>query len=313
MKLQDFHVETADWAREEQRAALLDLRDAVLVREPGEQRDDGRDADCRHVLARDDAGQPIGCARLGPDRVIGYMAVLPAWRGRGVGTALLRELVGCARAQGWKEVAVHAQGGAAGFYERAGFAAYGDASGMTGEAHRALRLALPVGTVDTPPPRDTGVLPARGREEIAAARLQLLADTRHRLCLRLPLLDSQTCADAAELAELRRIATSGRRARVRILLHDPAAALRDDHRLVALAQRLSSAIEIRMPVEETDLAFPSCCLLNDVGGYLFLPEASRASGRAARDDRAAQVPLQQHFDEAWERSVRATMLQPLDL
>jgi len=316
MKLQDFHLEIADWSREDQRAALLDLREAVFIREQGvpEQRErDGLDGDCWHVLARDEAGQPIGCGRLTPTHKIGRMAVLREQRGRGVGVALLRELVARARAQGWPEVALDAQVSAIGFYEREGFVAHGEEFEDAGLAHRAMRLALSASVEETAPLRDVCALPAGTRSETADARLQLLADARHQLAIHLPLLGNDSYASAEELAELRRIAISGRGAQIRILLHDPAAALRNDHRLVALAQRLPSAIQVRTPVEEADRAYISAYLLNDAGGYLFLPEADRAQGRAARRDRAGQAPLQQHFDEVWERAERASELQTLGL
>ena len=35
MKLQHFHIEIADWSREDQRAALLDLRATVFIHEQG--------------------------------------------------------------------------------------------------------------------------------------------------------------------------------------------------------------------------------------------------------------------------------------
>ncbi|BFI96373.1 MAG: hypothetical protein RSP_18830 [Rhodanobacter sp.] len=152
-----------------------------------------------------------------------------------------------------------------------------------------------------------------GREALAAARLQLLAATRHRLVLHLPLLGRDDYGNDAELAELKRIATSGRRADIRILLHDPAAALRDGHRLVLLFQRLSSAMAIRMPVEDADRQNTSAWLVNDTGGYLYLPDANQPQGRMALADRPAQGPLQQQFDEIWERSARAGELQKLDL
>jgi predicted GNAT family N-acyltransferase len=316
MKLQDFHVEIADWSREDQRTALLDLRGTVFIQEQGvpEQRErDGLDGDCWHVLARDDAGRPIGCGRLTPAHKIGRMAVLREWRGRGVGAALLRELVARARAQGWPEVALDAQVSAIGFYEREDFVAYGEEFEDAGLPHRAMRLGLLADTDETKPLRDLGVLPAGTRGETAEARRQLLGDARHRLSIYLPLLGNDSYASAEELAELRRIAISGRGAQIRILLHDPAAALRNDHRLVALAQRLSSAIQIRTPVEEADLAYISAYLLNDAGGYLFLPEADRAQGRAARHDRASQAPLQQHFDDVWERAEPASELQALGI
>ncbi|WP_426689125.1 GNAT family N-acetyltransferase [Rhodanobacter ginsengiterrae] len=316
MKLQDFHIEVADWSNDEQRAALLDLRETVFIREQGvpEQRErDGLDGDCWHLLARNEAGQPIGCGRLTPAHKIGRMAVLRDWRGRGVGVALLRELVARARTQGWPEVALDAQVSAMGFYEREGFDAYGEEFEDAGLAHRAMRLALPVDTDEPAPLRDIGALATGTRGEVAAARAQLLSDARHRLDIYLPLLGNDAYASAQELAELRRIAISGRGAQIRILLHDPAAALRGDHRLVALAQRLPSTVQIRTPVEEADRAYVSAYLLNDVGGYLFLPEADRTPGRAARCDRASQAPLQQHFEDVWERAERASELQSLNI
>ncbi|MEO8810317.1 MAG: GNAT family N-acetyltransferase [Rhodanobacter sp.] len=317
MKLQHFHVEIADWSREEQRSALLDLRHTVFIQEQGvsEQRErDGLDADCWHVLARDETGQPIGCGRLASAHKIGRMAVLPDWRGQGVGVALLRELITRARSQGWSEVALDAQVSAIGFYERAGFEPHGDEFQDAGMAHRAMRLALTRNDHQPPSPlRDIGALPATTGNEVAAARQQILADARHRLALRLPRLANETYASDAELDQIRRIATSGRSALIRILLHDPEAALRDDHRLITLAQRLPSSIQIRVPLDEVDLGWASACLLNDAGGYLFLPEAERPQGRAARAHRANAAPLQQHFDEVWNRSERASMLQTLDI
>nr|WP_225561947.1 hypothetical protein [Rhodanobacter sp. DHB23] len=148
---------------------------------------------------------------------------------------------------------------------------------------------------------------------MAAARLQLLAATRHQLVLHLPLLGRDDYAGDAEQAELKRIATSGRRAGIRILLHDPAAALRDGHRLILLFQRLPSAIAIRTPVEDPDRQNASAWLVNDTGGYLYLPDADQPQGRMALADRPAQAPLQQQFDDIWARSVRAVELHKLDL
>lgn len=152
-----------------------------------------------------------------------------------------------------------------------------------------------------------------GRGEIAAARLDLLAAARHTLTLHLPVLSPADCSSDLELAEIRRVATSGRRADIRILLHDPAAALRDDHRLIALFQRLSSAIHIRTPVDDVDRQRTSAWLTNDTGGYLLLPDAAKPSGRAALADRAGQAPLARLFDEVWERSSRASELESLNL
>ncbi len=156
-------------------------------------------------------------------------------------------------------------------------------------------------------------LPAGDRVELSAARLQLLAEARRRIAIYQPALSDDVYGSPAELAELRRLATSGRGAEIRLILHAPADALREGHRLVALAQRLPSTVLVRMPQEELDLAYASAYLLTDQGGYLFQPDARRATGRASQANRAAQAPLLQHFNEVWERSARATAWQPLDL
>ena len=279
------------------------------VPEPRER--DGLDVDCLHVLARDESGQPIGCGRLTSAHKIGRMAVLAPWRGQGVGVALLRELIARARLQGWPEVALDAQVSAIGFYEREGFVAHGEEFEDAGLAHRAMRLPLPQVPTNRCRCATSGTarrLARRNGRRASATAGQCTPSAG----LYLPLLDNHSYAQRGRVAELRRIATSGRGAEIRMLLHDPAAALRNDHRLIALAQRLPSVIAIRTPVEETDLAFVSAYLLNDTDGYLFLPEADRQQGRAALDDRASQAPLQQHFDTVWERG-RASILQTLDL
>ena len=317
MKLQNFHVDVAHWSRERDHEALLGIRQQVFVVEQGvpEARErDGLDPDCWHVLARNEAGQPIGCARLSPEHKIGRMAVLSEWRSQGVGMALLRELIARARTLGWGEVTLAAQVSAMGFYEREGFIAHGDVFDDAGLAHRSMSLKLATTASDEAEPvRDIEALPVTNRIETAAARKQVLSDARYRLSIHLPLLGNDIYASADELAEFRRIAISGRHAQIRILLHDPAAALRNDHRLIALVQRLPSAMQIRMPTEEADLGDISAYQLNDVGGYVFLPEADRPQGRAARNDRASAAPLQKHFDELWERSERAGVLQTLNI
>lgn len=163
------------------------------------------------------------------------------------------------------------------------------------------------------PPAPTAYLPAGNPPELAAARLALLADARRQVDIRLPRLDSTLFASAEEMDELRRLATSGRGAQIRLLLHDPAAALRDGHRLIPLMQRLTSVIKVRVPIDEIDLTYPAASLLTDNGGYLFQPDAERPQGRASLLDRPGWAPLRQQFDEAWERAEPAGVLQPLGL
>jgi predicted GNAT family N-acyltransferase len=129
-------VAPADWAGDA--GAIRGIRDAVFVRELGIPADlewDGLDPDCAHLLAYDMAGNPIGTARLQADGHIGRMAVLPEWRGRGVGSALLLMLIDLAAAHGLDEVFLNAQTAAAAFYFRHGFIGSGEEFEAAGIPH----------------------------------------------------------------------------------------------------------------------------------------------------------------------------------
>ena len=105
-------------------AAAGPLREAVFVREQGvpkEMEYDEFDAASLHVLARGPDGEAIGTGRLLPDGHVGRMAVLPAWRGQGVGAALLCRLMEVAGRRGLPRLVLHAQTAAADFYARFAF------------------------------------------------------------------------------------------------------------------------------------------------------------------------------------------------
>lgn len=118
----DHRIEEVAWADAADR--LGGVRYEVFVVEqhvPEELEWDEADAACRHVLALDDHGNPIGTGRLLPDGHIGRMAVLAVHRGKGVGRAILAALVTMAQARGDAEVVLNAQTHAVGFYRRSGF------------------------------------------------------------------------------------------------------------------------------------------------------------------------------------------------
>jgi hypothetical protein len=78
---------------------------------------------------------------------------------------------------------------------------------------------------------------------------------------------------------------------------------------------LPSALRIRTPVtdDESSETSASAWLLNDAGGYVFLPDAGRWEGRAALRDGPGLAPLLLQFEQIWERAAPATQLQPLGL
>ncbi|MHB1216035.1 MAG: GNAT family N-acetyltransferase [Thiobacillus sp.] len=138
-----FDILLTDWAHGQEN--LSRVRRAVFIDEQGvpEQLEwDAADAAAVHLLAVAESGQPIGCARLLPDGHLGRMAVLPAWRGRGVGRALLAAALNAAQARGLATLRLSAQTHATGFYARAGFIAVGDEYEEAGIPHVAMQKAL---------------------------------------------------------------------------------------------------------------------------------------------------------------------------
>ncbi len=137
-------VRRVSWS--EAGVALREIRKLVFVDEqrvPEALEWDGRDAHCLHVLAEAETGSAIGTGRLLPDGHIGRMAVIKDWRGRGVGSRILTELVAAAREQRRSIVELSAQTHAIGFYRRFGFEVAGDEYLDAGIPHRTMRLALP--------------------------------------------------------------------------------------------------------------------------------------------------------------------------
>ena len=141
--MRQWQIRIANWSDDCQ--ALRAVREAVFIREqrvPVELEWDGYDAHCVHMLAVDAAGNAIGTARLLADGKIGRMAVLREWRGRGVGSGLLLQLLKEARKQRLQELALHAQVYANEFYRKFGFEIMGDEFVEAGIPHVKMILRL---------------------------------------------------------------------------------------------------------------------------------------------------------------------------
>jgi len=127
---------------------LRAVRGEVFVQEQGVPEDlewDADDAQAIHALVTGLYHQPIATGRLlireGHAR-IGRLAVLPAWRGQGVGTAILKSLLNEARRHGVNEVVLHAQATAVPFYEHFDFVRVGDKYLEAGIPHFRMTLDL---------------------------------------------------------------------------------------------------------------------------------------------------------------------------
>ena len=138
-----FHTQRVSWAEAKQ--ALAGIRQQVFVKEqnvPLELELDEHDAGCDHLLAMDEHGTAVGTARLLADGHIGRMAVLAEFRGKGIGTQLLTDIIALAKAKGLRAVTLHAQTQAMGFYEKHQFRPIGDEFMEAGIAHIQMQRRL---------------------------------------------------------------------------------------------------------------------------------------------------------------------------
>ncbi len=131
------------------KALAAPLRTEVFVDEqrvPAEMEWDQDDATAVHCVAINRMGLPLATGRLlqhapGVAR-IGRMAVKKQMRGSDLGRRVLDALMHAARARGDREVRLHAQCSAEGFYTRAGFAPHGEVFEEAGIAHIEMVRAL---------------------------------------------------------------------------------------------------------------------------------------------------------------------------
>jgi len=297
-----FQVASVDY-----RAAFDELRavrETVFVQEqrvPVELEIDASDPRCRHVLARDGGGRPIGTARLDPEGKIGRMAVLRDWRARGVGSALLHALLRIAREDGLDRVSLHAQAGAIGFYRRHGFAPVGGRFMEAGIEHQSMQLRL-----DRP-------LAIEDRVAAIATTTAIILAARRRLWIYSRELDPGLYDQPGVIEALRRFGTAGVGGEARVLLHDAAAAQRAHAPLIGLAQRLPSVFAFREVEDPVDRAYPSAFIANDAGGYYFRALGHRFDGETERDARARVRQLSGSFDQAWERARPCSELRALGI
>lgn len=132
-------IELLSW--EAARPHAAPIRFEVFVHEQGVPREielDEMDPQSVHAVAFEQEAA-VATGRLLPDGHIGRMAVLAAWRGRGLGGLVLRRLVEKARERGDREVALAAQVRALGFYRRHGFVEEGAPFMEAGILHQHMR------------------------------------------------------------------------------------------------------------------------------------------------------------------------------
>jgi predicted GNAT family N-acyltransferase len=323
----DVHVTQVPWATHGDR--LRRVREIVFIEEqsvPREEEWDGLDETAIHFLALNAAGQPLGCARLLPNGQIGRMAVLQASRGTGLGLRLLEAAIEEAARQGHRRVFLHAQTHAIGFYRKAGFLPHGAEFMEAGIPHVEMTLELPIPfepvAVDAPPEirqepapplADPPALVAdTGESACVAGLLACLQRPRRTLLLLSPLLDPLLFDRPDVVEAISAFAREARQTRVQILIRDSSQIVARGHRLVELARRLDSRVELRRLPDDAGTRELSFMTWDERGCWL-LPDYREYQALRNFHDPVQAKRLTEQFARLWARSTPDPELRLLRL
>ncbi len=273
---------------------LRAIRGQVFIVEqkvPEEIERDDKDETATHFLLTRNA-EPLGCGRMQPDGKIGRMAVLQQHRGQGLGRQLLDFIVEQARHQGIRRLYLHAQTHALDFYHDAGFATVGDEFEEAGIPHSAMELLVDYrGTTQA-------VTAVAYPEPFATLALELALTARRSLFIYSHQLDREIFDNAEMASAINALARRGRNSDVRILINDPRPMIKQGHRLLELARRLSSTVHIRVIAEHPELP-EATFMLRDNNGVVYKPRERRQTGFYEPDSRAAAQRHIEKFDDLW--------------
>jgi predicted GNAT family N-acyltransferase len=316
-----FHVDRVNWQDTEQELRLI--REFVFIGEqnvPVELEWDGKDEACVHVLARDDKGRAIGTARMTADGHIGRMAVLRAWRNRGVGSAMLTALITIARARQLPWVQLDAQTQALDFYLRHQFEPQGETFMDAGIPHQHMKRQLPSldealtirDLQDQKLGESRGLLSLRSRDDNREAVLRMVGQGHRSLQLFSPNLDPRVFNTPEFIEAVKQLALANSRSKVYILILDPSEVVSRGHRIVELARRLSSHIFIHRADEEDQDRIDSFMIVDEVG-LIRRAHNDRFEGAAEFNNPGEARLLLKTFNELWERSQPEPELRRLHL
>jgi predicted GNAT family N-acyltransferase len=306
MSRNDFTLLQAVWPKD--RPYLQAVREPVFVEEqnvPLEMEWDDDDIMAYHLLAIDSERNPIGTARLVGNGQIGRMAVLPEWRGRGVGWALLQGLLAYAESEGIENLFLHAQTNAEAFYRKAGFTPVGEIFHEADIPHRKMVLGSEIeqtADIDLSLPqlgKTQDLFHLHDEHENLIHAASLLRQSKRELAILSLNLDPPVYDQIAFLEGFKSLSLRSRFSRIRILLQDNTLVLQRGHRLIELAQRLPSVVEIRKPNEDF-IDLPENFLLADDCGYLHRKASESYHGTACYNDRHRVNRLMALFSDAWE-------------
>ncbi|MDX1597090.1 MAG: GNAT family N-acetyltransferase [Marinobacter sp.] len=305
-------------------ASIRAIRQRVFVEEqnvPPELEWDDTDDIADHYLAITEDNEPAAVARvfstLEETAHIGRMAVLPEFRGKGVGEALLRHLI--SETSRYEELKLSAQEYAIPFYQRSGFHVCSDLYDDAGIPHVDMRCLSPK-LVAPENHREHPMILGKDRDswlfKSETSLVSLLDSITGQASQRLWLYDRLLEHDLYDRTQFRELlsalARRHRLSEVRLLIHDDKPLVKRRHQIVELMKRLPSRIELRLvnddyPVEERPF------LLADREGVVYRHSFNSPEGFANFADGGRVKLLGEAFQRMWDTSRSSLELRELPL
>ncbi|WP_417566941.1 GNAT family N-acetyltransferase [Marinobacter sp.] len=307
-------------------ASIQDIRQKVFIDEqkvPPELEWDETDEIADHYLAVLPDNTPAGVARLFSTLEetghIGRMAILPEYRGRGIGEALLRHLI-AESAGRFSELRLSAQEHAIPFYQRSGFHVCSDVYDDAGIPHYGMRCLAPELANDVLPRKTAPMILGTDEDSWlfdSERRLISLMDSvvgqaGQRIWLYDRLLEHDLY-DRHRFRELvSALARRHRLSEVRLLIHDDKPLVKRRHKLVELMRRLPSRMELRLvnddyPVEDRPF------ILADREGVVYRHDFDKPEGFAKFSDSGRVKLLAENFQRMWDAARPSLELRELPL
>ncbi len=160
--------------------------------------------------------------------------------------------------------------------------------------------------------QDSGEIDIEGRDHLIALSLAMVSQCRRRLDLVSRHLDPDVYDNDAFVEAVKQLALDHRQARIRLLIIDARPLINQGHRLIELANRLPTFIDVRAPAAQHK-GFNEAFLVADNEGYIHRQFSDRFDGQADFADRRLTAGYIDRFENMWERGVPETRFRRLHI
>lgn len=223
------------------------------------------------------------------------MAVLPPYRGQGLGTALLQAMLDKAREYRCGSAVLDAQMHAQAFYTKEGFGVHGEPFMDAGIEHIKMIKHLSIAMNSEP---DNPVVPLAHPSEIAPVMTQFAKEGVRSVDIFSHCLSPAIYDDPDLVTAISAIARRSRQSLVRILVRDPAPLHGCDRPLVNLIQRLPSRTQLRAYTEGAKDPFLGFFCV-DKKHLVYFTNEPQWQGFARANARAESTHALNEFEHLW--------------